>query len=132
MGLADQIAKRNEEHFSQDGNVDEFGIPVPQPETPDYWVARALLRNRPKDPTEIYQIHLRGNDLYLGHRYLNDTEKTFYELTGARRSVKKWELYAFFDILRQKVPVLSRRYLKVTENLLWDIEQARLVREDEL
>lgn len=132
MGLADQIAERNEQHFTPEDDTDEFGIPIPTPETPEYWVARALLRHQPKNPTDIYQIHLRGDDLFMGHDQLREDERTLYELTGLRHKVKMFEIVAFYEVLRKKIPKLSRRCLQVADDLYWDIERGRLVTRDEL
>lgn len=132
MSLADQIAKKNEQHYTPNSDVDELGLPIPNPETPEYWVARALLLHQPSNPHDIYQLHLRGNDLYLGHTPLKETENTLYDLAHLRRPVKKWETAAFYRALKAYVPKLSRDYLQIADNLFWDVANARLVDEDGL
>lgn len=127
MSLADQIADKNQQSQSPNQDIDEFGIPIPTPETPEYWVARALrIHNYGRD-TEVYQIHLRGDCLYLGHKPLKETEDTLYDLTHLRHSVKKWERAAFYQILRQYVPKLNRNFLQIAEDCYWDIKRAEII-----
>lgn len=126
MSLADQIADKQDQS-PETQTVDELGIPVPTPETPEYWVARALrIHNYGKD-TEISQLHLRGNALYLGHTPLKETENTLYDLTHLRHPVKKWELAAFYRVLRQYVPKLNRNFLQIADNLYWDMQKGELI-----
>lgn len=124
--LADQIADKQEQS-PELSPVDEFGIPVPTPETPEYWVARALrIHNYGKD-TEISQLHLRSTTLYLGHTPLKETEDTLYSLTHLRHPVKKWELVTFYRVLKQYVPKLNRNFLQIADNLYWDMQRGELI-----
>ena len=129
MSLADQIAERNAAPSS--AATDEFGIPVPMPETPEYLVARALAINeRTLEQTQaprIHGLHLRGGDVWLGHNPLKQQRDTIYQLTHLRRSLKDWEAQAFWRVLKQYLPHLDRRYLEVADGLLWDTERAILV-----
>lgn len=124
--LADQIADKQAQS-PETQSVDELGIPIPTPETPEYWVARALMLHQPSTPTDIHQLHLRGDTLYLGHTPLKETEATLYDLTHLRHPVKKWELSTFYRILRQYVPKLNRNFLQIADNLYWDIQNAELI-----
>lgn len=128
MSLADQIAERNTEQ-DQNNNIDELGLPVPQPETPEYLVARALLLHTPKDstPNAGNCLHRRGGQLYLGRIPLDEKKATLYDLTHLRRPLKEWEVAAFWRTLKQYAPVLDRRFLQVADDLYWDIEKAELL-----
>lgn len=124
--LADQIADKQEQ-TPENPSIDELGIPIPTPETPEYWVARALKIHNPLNHTDIYQIHLRNNTLYLGHTPLKENEDTLYSLTHLRHSVKKWELAAFYRVLKQYAPKLNRNFLQIADNLYWDMQRGELI-----
>lgn len=129
MSLADQIVERNS-NSSPNQEIDEFGIPIPTPETPEYLVARALILHQPgnADPLhDIHCLHLRNGALYLGHTPLRETKKTILELTRLKRSLKDWEEVEFWRLLKQYIPRLNRRFLIVGENCYWDIEKAELI-----
>lgn len=132
MSLADQIAKKNEQHASSESDIDELGLPIPTPETPEYWAARALLLHQPSNPHDIYQLHLRGDTLYLGHTPIKEDKATLFDLTHLRHSVQEWQRAAFYRALKAHVPKLSRDYLQIADNLFWDVANARLVDEDGL
>lgn len=126
MSLADQIADKQADS-SPNQDVDEFGIPIPTPETPEYWVARALIIHNRDANLSIDCLHLRNNALYLGHQPLKETENTLYDLTHLRHPVKKWELVAFYRTLHQYVPKLNRNFLQIAEDCYWDIKQAEII-----
>lgn len=133
MSLADQIVKRNEEASDASPSTDEFGIPIPEPETPEYLVARALLidtRAHEGEP-RIHGLHTRRHQLYSGHTPLKETIATLYELTHLRRRVADWEAAAFWRELKKRVPALSRRCLEITDDLYWDLERGELVSREE-
>lgn len=129
MSLADQIVERNT-NSSPNQEVDEFGIPVPTPETPEYLVARALaLDQRALEPTEprIHGLHLRGTTVFRGHTELKECRKTLLELTRLKRNTKDWEEAEFWRLLKQYLPTLNRRILEIAPDLYWDIEKAELI-----
>lgn len=129
MSLADQIVDRNT-NSSPNQEVDEFGIPVPMPESPEYLVARALTLNEwSLEETEprIHGLHLRGTTLFRGHTELRECRKTILELTRLKRNIKDWEEVEFWRLLKQNLPTLYRRILEVTPDLYWDIDKAELI-----
>lgn len=129
MSLADQIAERNTEQ-SPNSNLDEFGIPVPTPETPEYLVVRALALNaRSLDELEprIHGLHCRDNQVYQGHTQLKEDRKTILRLTRLKRNIKDWEEVEFWRLLKQTLPTLYRRILEVAPDLYWDIDKAELI-----
>lgn len=128
MSLADQIVERNTEQ-NPNTEVDEFGIPVPHPETPEYLVARALILHQPGDANDltIHCIHLRNGQLYLGHQPLKEDRDTIYRLTQLKRNLKDWERVEFWRLLRSYVPKLHKRFLVVGDNCFWDIDKAELI-----
>lgn len=129
MSLADQIAERNT-NSSPNQNLDEFGIPIPVPETPEYLVARALIINQPggADPlSDIYCLHLRGDDIYLGHTPIRINKQTVLSLTHLKRNLKTWEEVEFWRLLREYIPRLNRRFVVLGENCFWDIEKAEII-----
>lgn len=130
MSLADQIVERNTEQ-SPNTEVDEFGIPVPQPETPEYLVARTLALNHRQlamfQEPEIHGLHLRNGNVFEGHTQLKECRKTILELTRLKRSIKGWEEVEFWRILKECLPVLDRHILQIGPGLYWDIENAELI-----
>lgn len=133
MSLADQIVERNMT-TSPNQEVDEFGIPVPHPETPEYLVARALaLDERHLEETEprIHGLHLRGSTLFRGHTPLEENRRTVLKLAQLKRSLRDWEEVEFWRILRQCVPVLNRRILQIATDLYWDTDKAELINREE-
>lgn len=129
MSLADQIVKRNEEAPDATPSTDELGIPIPSPETPQYWVARALLidtRAHEGEP-RIHCLHLRGDEVYAGHKPLRETEPVVYELAHLNHSVKRFEVVAFWRELKKYLPKLDRSKLEIAEGLLWDIEHGKII-----
>lgn len=128
MSLADQIADKQSSSPSSD--VDEFGIPIPTPETPEYWVARALLihnNDRPDYDYSINCLHLRGDTLYLNHTPLEETSDTIYRLTRLRHPIKVWERVAFYAALKQYVPRFRRDFIQIAPDLYWDYQTAELI-----
>lgn len=133
MSLAEQLSEKLEQEVANTTpQTDEFGIVPPTPETPEYWVARALIIHNRGDEDDngvfdVYCLHLRDGQLYLGHTPLKENKATFYELTHLRHSVKDWELTTFYRVLRSCLPKLSRRFIIAADNLMWDIERAEFV-----
>lgn len=129
MSLADQIVDRIT-NASPNQEVDEFGIPVPTPESPEYLVARALaLNERSLDETEprIHGLHLRGTTLFRGHAPLRECRKTLLELTRLKRTIRDWEEVEFWRLLKQNLPTLYRRIIEVSPDLYWDVDKAELI-----
>lgn len=130
MSLADKIAERNEKQFDGDRTeVDELGIPIPTPETPMYFVARAIRLDYLAHETEpaVHRLHTREGRLYEGRVEVRETKPEFYRLAQPRRQVKDWETAAFWHLIKKYIPKLSRRYLEVAEGVYWDIKEARIV-----
>lgn len=129
MSLADQIVERNT-NASPNPNLDEFGIPIPTPETPEYLVARALALNEwSLDEMEprVHGLHLRGTALFRGHTQLKECRKTLLELTRLKRTIRDWEEAEFWRLLKQNLPTLYRRILEVAPDLYWDVDRAELI-----
>lgn len=128
MSLADQIMERNQPSPNQE--VDEFGIPIPTPETPEYLVARALAVNeRSLEETEprVHGLHLRGTTLFRGHTPLKECRRTLLELTHVKRTIKDWEEAEFWRLLKRNLPTLYRHILELSPGLYWDIDKAELI-----
>lgn len=133
MSLADQIVERNTEQ-NPNTEVDEFGIPTPTPETPEYLVARALaLNERSLEETEprIHGLHLRGTVVFRGHTELKECRKTILELTRLKRTIRDWEEVEFWRLLKRNLPILYRRILEIAPDLYWDIDKAELINREQ-
>lgn len=127
MSLADQIAQKNEQHATPDNSIDELGIPIPTPETPEYWVARALLINQPQTFNSIYGLHTRNGGVWFGHDVLKEDKETLYRLAQLRHSVQTWQSVEFWRILKKYIPTLSRHFLEIAPDLIWDVDRAEII-----
>lgn len=128
MSLADQIAERNQHSPNQE--MDELGIPVPTPETPEYLVARALMldsRDYREQNFWITGLHLRDGVIYKYHTPVRENKKALLELTRLKRNVKDWEEVEFWCILKEHLPKLYRSILEVAPDLYWDTDKAELI-----
>lgn len=132
MSLAEEIVKRSTQ-ASPNQEVDEFGIPVPAPETLEYLVARALCLNTQaiEGKPAIHGLHLRNGVVYKGHTSLTENDATIYNLTHLKRSLKAWEKAAFWRELKKHLPTLNRQFLEVAPDLYWDINKAELINHKE-
>lgn len=133
MSLADQIVERNT-NSSPNQEVDEFGIPIPTPETPEYLVARALALNEwslEEAEPRIHGLHLRSRALYRGHTPLKENRRTLLDLTRLKRRIQDWEEVEFWRLLKQNLPTLYRRILEVGPDLYWDIDKAELINREQ-
>ena len=129
MSLADQIVERNT-NSSPNTEVDEFGIPIPKPETPEYLVARALMwdnRDWHQDNPWVTGLHLRGDVIYKYHTPIKETKKQILALTHLKRNLKDWEEVEFWRVLKEHLPKLYRNILQISDDLYWDIDKAELI-----
>lgn len=128
MSLADQIAERNQSSPNQE--MDELGIPVPTPESPEYLVARALMfdsRDYRESNPWITGLHLRGDVVHKYHTPIPETKKKILELTHIKRNIKDWEEVEFWRVLKEHLPKLNRKILEIAPDLYWDIDKAELI-----
>lgn len=129
MGLAEEIIAYDEKETPKQ-EVDEFGIPIPPLNVPEYLVARALLVNQEVDAhgvVSLKSLHARGGEIYLGNSPIKQTQNNVYQLTRYRQSVREWEQAAFWQLLFKYLPRLNRRILHVSGDLYWDTEKAELI-----
>lgn len=129
--LADKIADKNERGEKEDKlrGVDELGFPIPTPETPQYWVARAIRFNNLGRETEpaIHLFHTREGVLYDGHQEVKETTENVYRYARLKHSIAQWEAVEFWRQIREHVPKLNRRFLDISYGLYWDLEEAELI-----
>lgn len=130
MSLATEIAKRASAP-TPNQPLDEFGIPAPDPETPEYLVARALIINQhgleEDQSIGISSLHLRQDQIFQGHSPIKEDKTSIYRLTQLKRPLKEWEVVEFWRLLRQYLPRLNRKILRVAQNLYWDTDKAELI-----
>lgn len=134
MSLADQIAERNQVSSSPDGEIDELGLTVPTPETPEYLVARALMfdsRDYREQNPWITGLHLRDGVIYKYHTVVPETKRSMLELTRLKRRTQEWEEVEFWRILKEYLPKLCRCILEVGPDLYWDIDKAELINREQ-
>ena len=133
MSLADQIVERNT-NSSPNQEVDEFSIPIPKPESPEYLVARALCVNEwSLEETEprIHGLHVRAGQVWRGNQPVLENRKNVLALTLLKRNVKEWEEVEFWRILKLNLPTLYRRILEVGPDLYWDVDKAELINREQ-
>lgn len=112
-----------------DAGTDELGIPKQDgfgndiTRTPDYMVCRALLRDRKIEPFEedtVNRLHTRDGLIFRGDEEIEETTENFYRLTGVVDNVKYGLRLNFWQVLKRKIPSLSRAAIKISEDLYWD------------
>lgn len=133
--LAEKIAEKNRrDEGSEERPIDELGIPIPVPETPQYWAAKMIgLNYRAKiNEPPIHRLHTREGVLYDGHEEVAETLDNFYKYTRVKHGVKKWELIEFWRQVRDHVPKLNRRFLDVEGGMYWDLQESELITKAEV
>lgn len=134
MSLLEQIIDSN--NRGTDGDTDEFGIPFYDGHgedvrlRPQYLVARALIRDRMRPQYDEYStncLHTRNGELWQVNTPIEETETNMYRLTGVEYSVPKPIQIKFWEELRNRAPIFSKRCIQVTKNIWWDMENCELL-----
>lgn len=138
--LADKIIEYHESKQEEEDELDEYGIPRHDGKgrdvrtLPQYYVARALMKQRLENPEyeedTIYQYHTIGNELYYAHRKIKEDSHNAYVMTGATWSMSKPLVTNFYVELKKKVPYLDTSVYKIADGLYWDKEEGEAVRCD--
>lgn len=101
---------------------DEFGLPLSAVGELDYLVARIFLRN-----PNIY-LDPEDNKLYIGQREIEESQRMAVELSDHYNKWCKggrWPM--IFNKVKKIAPRLDRSKLYISEHLLWDIDNHKLV-----
>lgn len=99
---------------------DELGLEVW--DNVDYYVARALLISRRDRPSEFStnQVYTREGRVFVGNEELEENSRNIYRLVEGGRKFTPWEVVCFWKKLRQCAPEFTRRYIQISEHLIWD------------
>lgn len=142
MDLASRVIEANEKEANEremppaDGppnffnvdlpEVDEYGLPTV--DSIDYFIARMLYIDRgAKDG----HLHMRNDGrVWKGNKWVSENLDNLYRLAEWRYPIKTWQKEAIWKKLREVLPALSRDKYIITDELVWNREEARLERVD--
>lgn len=119
MSIADKIISGARNEVERD----EFGLPLDASDEVDYLVARILFRY-----PDIY-LDPEDGELYIGTRQLQITQNKLVELADHYNNwckAGRWPIVV--NRLKKVVPRLDRSKLYISEHLLWDIDNHKLIR----
>lgn len=118
--IADKIIQNDKRERKSD--TDEFGLPVKGAKSLDYLVARIFFRN-----PDIY-LDPEDNKLYIGRRQVEESQRMVVELADHYNDWCKggrWPLV--FNRVKKFAPRLDRSKIYISDYLLWDVENNKLV-----
>lgn len=116
MSLADSIYEASDEQNQPKSLVDIL-------------VERAVeksVANRP-DPYSVYQLHMRGEEIWYGHERVKEIEQNAYILTDYEVRIPQPVVYLFWDRLKSGLPILDTNYIQISDNLLWDKTNGEII-----
>lgn len=102
--------------------VDEYGLPTV--DSVDYFVARMIYIDQ---QSEDGHLHIREDGhIWKGDHWVSENVENLYRLCEWMSPIKLWQKEAIWRRLRDVLPRLSKDKYVVTDNLLWDRENAKL------
>lgn len=116
MSLADSIYEASDERTQPKSLIDIL-------------VDKAVensVSNRP-DQYSVYQLHMRGKEVWNGHEQIEETERNVHILTGYEEKLSHHIIYLFWPRLKDKLPVLNLGYIQISNNLLWDKTNGEII-----
>lgn len=128
MNLADKLIARTEERRQEETQqVDELGIPVPRDNKGrarlNYLTARAIVRN-----PHLYTATVGGRvKLYNAHEEVRSNVECISSLCDWWEPMTPQGRFYIYKRLSELVPKLDRSKIAITPNLLWDIENHKLI-----
>lgn len=137
MDLASRVIEANEKEASPTSRlpkffnvdlpeIDEYGLPTV--DSVDYFVARMLYIDR---NAMDGHLHLRNDGrVWKGNQWVSENQDNLYRLAEWRYPIKTWQKEAIWKRLKEILPELSRDKYVVTDDLVWNREEARLERVD--
>lgn len=127
--LADQLIEANKQEERAKIKRDEYGIPLPQVKTAEarcnYLAARSIYLNK-----HLYTRN-NGKDLYNSHDLVRPTVTDIAHLAKWVRPLTRQEVNYIYGKIKELVPYLDESKIAITPNLLWDIENQKLIKTDE-
>lgn len=79
------------------------------------------------DQYSVYQLHLRGDEVWNGHERVEETQQNVYLLTEWEEKIPQPILIIFWSRLKEKLPVLDTNYIQISDNLLWDKTNGEII-----
>lgn len=152
MGLADEIIKNNSDQNREcnDVGIDDLGFPAPQTPNTDYVVARILARDKTlfKLNGSVYSNRkqiIRENNIPAPKQILfmcGEPKIICPRASATPAELAKWSAkvihvintYApiIYERLYEMIPQYNKRYIQITDNLIWDKEKGDFVDEKPL
>ena len=119
MDLADRIIRGAKDKLTHD----ELGLPFNAKGEIDYLVARIIMRN-----PDLY-VDPVDDKFYIGTREVTMTQNKLVELANSYNDwckAGRWPLV--INRLREFAPRLDRSKLQISEHLLWDYDEHKIIR----
>lgn len=123
MDLADQLIAATQQQHQQE--IDELGIPLPQPQTKranyNYLCARAFKANP--------HLHTRHNrtQLWNSHTLIQPTLDDICRLTKWVDELPRQGVIYVYDKLRELAPELNEDIIAITPRLAWSFKEQKLI-----
>lgn len=118
MNLADKIIEAKDEQ-SLPFSVDELGLPMPDKTNQEYIVARILSQKR-----NIYKIK---GDLFVDGELVKPSVANVIWLNhGGDKYINGNTLTLIWRRLLECVHEFDRRYIRITDEIVWDREKSQL------
>ena len=127
--LASQLIEITEQH-QQGVQVDELGIPLPQPQTNraqyNYLVARAFKLNP--------YLHTRHDrtELWNGHTFIKPDIDDIARLTNWVDSLPRQAIVYVYDKMKELAPELDEDIIAITPHLAWSFKEQKLIKMKEV
>lgn len=88
------------------------------------------VKNRP-DEFSMHQLYLRDGEIWYENKPVEETTKNMYLLTGSEEKIPKPLTYLFWQELKTRLPQLSKDYIQISPNLLWDKNNGEVITKEE-
>ncbi len=121
MGIADSIYQSSIEQKSDRPLLDKL-------------VKKAVENSvkRRRDEFDMSQLHLRGDEIFQGHKVVEETSRNVYLLSGYSDKIPEPVLILFWPRLKERLPRLNLDYIQISDNLFWDKENGKVINKEEI
>lgn len=129
MSLADTIFEAS---GGESQATDELGLTIWN--NVDYLIARTLAigeRDRP-DQYSVYQPHVRGTRIWVGHQQIPENTDWFYRLTEYDGRIPQGRQVLYWKRVKNYLPKLDPTIYQISENLFWSKKEGKIITKEDL
>lgn len=84
------------------------------------------------DEFSVYQLHLRGDEIYRGHDVIEETSANVYRLTEYDEYIPPHTTVLFWQKLKLRIPHLDTSIIQLSNNLFWDKEKGEILNYEQI